>query len=46
MGDQDKLWDYYSGLPNPLWYEQQSKIQDEEDYINIDEITINRTEKE
>ena len=23
------LWDHYSGLPNPLWYEHDDKTEDE-----------------
>ena len=25
IGDFDELWDYYSGLPNPKWYETNQK---------------------
>jgi len=27
----DELWDYYSGLPSPKWYEQQSKLNEKVD---------------
>lgn len=27
----DELWDYYSGLPNPMWYQRMSEIKDEEE---------------
>jgi hypothetical protein len=27
----DELWDYYSGLPNPMWYQQVKELEDEED---------------
>ena len=27
----DELWDYYSGLPNPLWYQRVKELEDEED---------------
>jgi hypothetical protein len=27
----DKLWDYYSGLPNPMWYQHIKELEDEED---------------
>jgi hypothetical protein len=26
----DDLWDYYSGLPNPMWYQHIKKLEDEE----------------
>ena len=27
----DELWDYYSGLPNPMWYQQVNELEDEEE---------------
>jgi hypothetical protein len=27
----DELWDHYSGLPNPMWYQQIQELKDEED---------------
>ena len=30
----DELWDYYSGLPNPLWYQHIKEIEDEEENTN------------
>ena len=32
----DELWDYYSGLPNPMWYQhiQESKNEEEDKMIN------------
>ena len=27
----DDLWDHYSGLPNPLWYQRITQTQDEEE---------------
>jgi hypothetical protein len=27
----DELWDYYCGLPNPMWYQQVNELEDEED---------------
>ena len=27
----DELWDYYSGLPNPMWYQHMTEIKDEEE---------------
>jgi len=26
----DELWDYYSGLPSPLWYQHIEEIDEEE----------------
>ena len=26
----DELWDYYSGLPNPMWYQHIEEIDEEE----------------
>jgi|APHig6443717497_1056834.scaffolds.fasta_scaffold267303_2 hypothetical protein len=28
---EDELWDYYSGLPNPMWYQRVKELEDEED---------------
>jgi hypothetical protein len=28
---EDELWDHYSGLPNPLWYQYKKPLSDEED---------------
>lgn len=30
----DDLWDHYSGLPNPLWYQHVTEIEDEEEDTN------------
>jgi len=27
----DELWDHYSGLPNPMWYQQIKQLEDEEE---------------
>ena len=27
----DELWDYYSGLPNPMWYQRVKELEDEEE---------------
>lgn len=27
----DELWDHYSGLPNPLWYQYIKELEKEED---------------
>jgi hypothetical protein len=29
--EEDELWDYYSGLPNPLWYQKRKELEDEEE---------------
>lgn len=26
----DELWDHYSGLPNPMWYQRVKELEDEE----------------
>lgn len=28
---EDQFWDYYSGLPNPMWYQHITEIDEEED---------------
>jgi hypothetical protein len=28
---EEDLWDHYSGLPNPLWYQYKNQLEDEED---------------
>lgn len=28
---EEELWDHYSGLPNPLWYQYKKELEDEED---------------
>lgn len=30
----DELWDYYSGLPNPMWYQRVKELEDEEGNTN------------
>ena len=29
QSEDDELWDYYSGLPNPMWYQHTKEIEDE-----------------
>jgi len=40
---EDEFWDYYSGLPNPMWYQRNKQLEDEEentsDSTNIKVIT-------
>ena len=26
---EEEIWDHYSELPNPLWYEYKDKLEDE-----------------
>ena len=33
----DELWDHYSGLPNPAWYQYKKELNNEED--DTDNIT-------
>jgi hypothetical protein len=33
----DELWDYYSGLPNPMWYQRVKELDDEEHRKKIKE---------
>lgn len=35
----DDLWDHYSGLPSPLWYQQIKEIEDEEEEDTSDNIS-------
>ena len=30
---EDELWDYYSGLPNPLWYQYVNELEEKEETI-------------
>ena len=32
---EEDLWDHYSGLPNPLWYQYKKELEDEEDDTDI-----------
>lgn len=37
----DELWDHYSGLPNPMWYQHIKEIEDEEENTsNSDDIEV------
>jgi hypothetical protein len=37
----DELWDYYSGLPNPMWYQRIKELEDEEeDASNSDDTEV------
>lgn len=37
---QDELWDHYSGLPNPMWYQHIAEIDEEEDTNNSNDNTV------
>jgi hypothetical protein len=41
---EEDLWDHYSGLPNPTWYQYKKELEDEEDDTDnsIDMGTIDR----
>ena len=36
---EEGMWDHYSGLPNPAWYEYEAQLRNEE--IDEVELTIN-----
>ena len=37
----DELWDHYSGLPNPMWYQHIKEIENEEENTsNSDDIEV------
>jgi hypothetical protein len=40
----DDLWNHYSGLPSPKWYERKKEINDVEDY-NAGDILYPRDNK-
>ena len=40
----DELWDHYSGLPNPMWYQHNTKIEDEEENTSDSDDTEVTTE--
>ena len=40
----DELWDYYSGLPNPMWYQHIEEIEDEEEDTSVSDDTEVTTE--
>jgi hypothetical protein len=31
---EDELWDHYSGLPNPMWYQHIKELNDKEESTN------------
>jgi hypothetical protein len=40
----DELWDHYSGLPNPMWYQHIEEIKDEEENTSDSDDTEVTTE--
>jgi len=40
----DELWDHYSGLPNPMWYQHNTEIEDEEENTSDSDDTEVTTE--
>jgi hypothetical protein len=36
---EEELWDHYSGLPNPSWYEYRKELDNEEEDTNDDTIS-------
>ena len=41
---EDEFWDYYSGLPNPMWYQHITEINNEEESTNDSTDTTVTTE--
>lgn len=37
---EDELWDYYSGLPSPLWYQHIEEIDEEENTSDTIDTTV------
>lgn len=40
----DELWDHYSGLPNPMWYQHIKEIENEEENTSNSDDTEVTTE--
>ena len=38
---EEELWDHYSGLPNPAWYQYKKELSDEEE--DTEDSTSDRT---
>jgi hypothetical protein len=36
---EDEFWDYYSGLPNPMWYQHITEIDEEENTNDSNDTT-------
>ena len=41
---EDELWDHYSGLPNPMWYQYISELENEEEITGVSNDTEITTE--
>lgn len=41
---EEELWDHYSGLPNPAWYQYKNNLEDEEDNTD-NRIDLGTTDK-
>jgi hypothetical protein len=39
----DELWDHYSGLPNPMWYQHIKELEDEEEDTSDSDDTTTTT---
>lgn len=37
---EEDLWDHYSGLPSPSWYEYQKQLEEDEEDDTIDRIVV------
>ena len=42
---EDDLWDHYSGLPSPLWYQQQNEENDTDHLDGSDTLTAKDQEE-
>ena len=40
----DELWDHYSGLPNPMWYQHIKELEDEKENTSDSDDTEVTTE--
>jgi hypothetical protein len=41
--NEDPLWDHYSGLPNPMWYQHITELEDEEEDTSDSDDTTTTT---
>jgi hypothetical protein len=37
---EDELWDHYSGLPNPMWYQHIAETDEEENTNNSNDTSV------
>lgn len=40
QSEDDELWDHYSGLPNPMWYQYSKEIKEENEESREDKKQI------